>query len=258
VSRPAWRIAGTSVTGAYHSIKDEACQDRHQQTVTPGGILIAVVSDGAGSARFGGEGAAMICGQVSAALAKLVGRGKAKPSRGWIRKARQAICAGIEAARAQVLDEVPPDAGLYDYHATLVGAVMLPGMGGMLFHIGDGAALAMTPAGERWLLSEPRNGEYSNETYFFTQFDWRRHLRFRLVAPGLDTIFVMSDGVTDVGLKHNGRGQEPFMPFFDPIGRFLASAGREEGQEALAATLDSAAIRERSDDDKTLVWAQLR
>ena len=72
------------------------------------------------------------------------------------------------------------------------------------------------------------------------------------IAPGCETIFVMSDGVTELGLK----GAEPFMPFFEPIARFLATATRAEGELALRATLDSEAVRERTHDDKTLVWAQ--
>jgi hypothetical protein len=254
MARSPWCVAGTSVTGAYHALKGDTCQDRHRIQVTPGGVLIAVVSDGAGSARHAGEGAAILCEQVSAALAKAAGKGRGKPSRGLIRKAVRAVCAGIEAARAKALDEAPADSGLHDYHATLVGAVVAPGKGGLFFHIGDGAALALD--GERWTLSAPRNGEYSYETYFFTESDWRRNLRFMLIEPGHDTIFVMTDGVTDLALKTVAGKPEPFLPFFEPIGRFLAGASREAGEAALAGTLDTEAARARSNDDKTLVWAQ--
>ena len=41
-----------------------------------------------------------------------------------------------------------------------------------------------------------------------------------------------------------------------PIGRFLGGASREEGEAALGGTLNTPAARERSNDDKTLVWAQ--
>ncbi|MBO9713845.1 PP2C family serine/threonine-protein phosphatase [Sphingomonas sp.] len=254
MARAAWRVAGASVTGAYHAISGEPCQDRHRLQVTPGDALIAVVSDGAGSARHAGEGATILCESVSAALAGFAGRGKLKPSRALLRRAYRAVCDGVEAARRRILDAMPPEASLYDYHATLVGAFVLPGSGGLFFHIGDGAALAVS--GERWLLSPPSNGEYSNETYFFTQANWRRHLRFKLIEPGFDTIFVMSDGVTDLSFRHNGHGPEPFMPFFEPIGRFLSTTKRDEAERALGATLDTPAARERSDDDKTLVWAQ--
>jgi len=246
---PAWRVAGTSVAGPCHANDD--CQDRHLVQVTPGGVLIALVSDGAGSAKFSGDGAALLCEHVGDALVRLLGR--SKPKAVATEALGEAVKAGIEAAREAALAlGAEREAGLEAFHATLVGAVMIPGKGGLFFHIGDGAALAVSPASERWLLSPPSNGEYADTTYFFTEHDWRENLRFSPIEPGYETIFVMTDGVTDLGLQ----GAQPHMPFFDPIGRFLAGASREEGQLALRATLDSEAARGRSGDDKTLVWAQ--
>ena len=199
----------------------------------------------------------MLCEHVTVALARALGHGKPSPSRAALRLGVKAVRGGIDAARAQVLDEAPADAGLGDYHATLVGAVVLPGKGGLFFHIGDGAALAVARDDGRWMMSAPRNGEYAHETYFFTERNWRRNLRFKLVEPGFDTIFVMTDGVTDVGLKQMGDRLEPFMPFFEPIDRFLGQADRAAGEQALSATLDSEPVRAKTTDDKTLVWAQM-
>ncbi|MCW3835763.1 PP2C family serine/threonine-protein phosphatase [Sphingomonas canadensis] len=235
----------------------DACEDHHRVHVTPGGVLIAVVSDGAGSARHGAEGARILCDHVAEALARLFPGRRLKA--GALAGVPDAVAAGIEAARAAA-GELAAERGLTidAFHATLVGAVAVPGKGGQFFHIGDGAALALDAPAGRWLLSPPSNGEYADTTFFFTEQDWRENLRFRPIEPGYDTIFVMSDGVTDLGFKTNGHGPEPHMPFFEPIGRFLANASREEGELALRATLDSIAARERTADDKTLVWAQAR
>jgi serine/threonine protein phosphatase PrpC len=235
------------VAGPCHA--NDACQDRHSIQVTPGGVLIAVVSDGAGSAKFAAEGAALLCEHVAGGLARYFG--KAKPKGVDAKSLATVIEEGILAARtAAEAVGATHEAGLEAFHATLVGVIAVPGKGGLFFHIGDGAALAVS--GERWLLSAPRNGEYADTTFFFTEADWRDHLRYSPIEPGFETIFVMSDGVTDLGMNQN----QPHMQFFDPIGRYLASASREEGELALRATLDGEAARERSGDDKTLVWAQ--
>lgn len=255
---PVWRVAGTSLAGPAHALDGSACQDSHRVHVTPGGMLIAVVSDGAGSAKYGGDGAALLCEHVVEALEWHFDQ---RPVDAWSRSAMLGACRATARAVSSARETAAAlgdqrEVGLEAFHATLVGAVMLPGKGGLFFHIGDGAALAVGQGGQRWMLSPPKNGEYADTTYFFTEANWRRNLRFMAVDGDLDTIFVMTDGVTELGLKHRENGPEPFMPFFDPIGRFLASASREDGEMALTATLDSSAMRARTGDDKTLVWAQ--
>lgn len=251
-----WRFAATSVVGPRHAEAGEPCQDSHIVTVTDSGALIAVVSDGAGSAPYGAEGASAICAHVAARLRPVFeGPAVTARPRALLASACRAVRDGVGDARGELtLLADARGADLSDFHATLVGVALLPGRGGISFHIGDGAALAVA-SDWRWLLSPPANGEYADTTYFYTEADWRRRLRFRLIEPGFETVFVMTDGVTDLALSRRGRESEPHLPFFEPIARFLSTASREDGEAALHATLDSPAVRERTNDDKTLVWA---
>ena len=253
-----WRVAGASVVGARHSAEGASCQDRHRLRVAAGGALIAVASDGAGSAELGGDGAAIVCETVVQGIeAHLAAAGAGACTRGRLLRLCRAVRAAIADARA-LADARATEAGLglEACHATLVGAVVQPGAGGVFFHIGDGAALALDSAGEHWQLSPPRNGEYANTTFFFTEREWRRNLRFAPIAPRYDTIFLMTDGVTDIALTQRPDGLRPHLPFFQPIAKFLSENPRELGESALHATLDSPGVRERTDDDKTLVWAR--
>ena len=52
-----WQTIGASVTGASHVKTNLPCQDAHGFAELPGGLLIAVVSDGAGSAPLAEVGA---------------------------------------------------------------------------------------------------------------------------------------------------------------------------------------------------------
>lgn len=252
-----WRIAAASVAGTSHSARGEACQDRHHVEVTAEGALIAIASDGAGSASHGGDGAAILCAAVAGSLRRhLMLDATAPCSRRSLAGLARSVREGVRGARAAALASAQDHEGaLEDYHATLVGAVMLPGRGGVMFHIGDGAALAMRADGTRWALSAPRNGEFADTTYFFTEDRWWDSLRFAKIDADMDMLFVMTDGVTELGLTQDAQGSHPFMGFFRPIGHFLAGQDRATGEAALAETLSGPDICARTTDDKTLVWA---
>lgn len=255
----AWRIAAASVVGSSHVARGEPCQDHHHVEETAGGALIALASDGAGSASHGGDGAVLLCSRVAESVRRhLTGLHLAAPcSRRTVFAVARGVGHGIRAARTEATARATAHGGsINDYHATLVGAVMVPGHGGLTFHIGDGAALAMRRDGSRWMLSAPTNGEFADTTYFFTDDRWPAHLRLSRIDADLDTLFVMTDGVTDLGLTRGAQGSQPFMGFFGPIGAFLAEQSRDRGEAALVETLAAPAICARTTDDKTLVWAQ--
>ncbi|HEY6565856.1 MAG TPA: protein phosphatase 2C domain-containing protein, partial [Pirellulaceae bacterium] len=95
-----WRYVANSVTGASHLAEGTPCQDcRGIRTLGEGSeqVLIACVADGAGSSRFGGDGASLACHAIldSAAAFLLTGgsvRGlRVDDARAWCEIARERI-----------------------------------------------------------------------------------------------------------------------------------------------------------------------
>ena len=50
---------------------------------------------------------------------------------------------------------------------------------------------------ENQIISLPRNGEYANETYFFTMDNWKENIRFNFKKEPYDTCLIISDGDKD-------------------------------------------------------------
>lgn len=250
-----WRVAGASVAGFSHQEEEIPCQDAHAILTTPSGWLIAVVSDGAGSAPRSGEGSRSFCDEVTSHLRARLEEAQINVStqmdevtlRLWVESA-------IEKVREDLfLLASANDGSLRDFHATLVG-VVAGAKSGMLFHIGDGAGCATNLRNmSNSILSEPENGEYANETYFATQEDWRAHLRVTPFGPDYDLIALMSDGVTPFALASGGSA--PFPPFFEPLSEYLVNHNRDEREIAIKTILERDDIRRITGDDKTLVWA---
>ncbi|MEM7224934.1 MAG: PP2C family serine/threonine-protein phosphatase [Pseudomonadota bacterium] len=251
----SWKVIAAAVRGPDHEADRLPCQDAYSHAEA-GDRLVAVVSDGAGSARFSETGAKVLCHEVVAALSTCD-----KALDGGHEPWRPAVEQAVERARAALEARIPEEIALgapvtlADYHATLVGVVAAPN-GGFFFHIGDGTAAAVSEIGD-WAgcrLSLPENGEFANETYFFTQEIWRDHLRF--TDFGASPLIVMvSDGAMPFTVAERFAGLEG--RFMAPVTRYLEGASPEDGAKALAGTLDRADARRISGDDKTLLWARL-
>jgi hypothetical protein len=245
----SWKVVAACLAGFGHEADGTPCQDAYYVSRDVPGWLIAVVSDGAGSATCSKEGSEVVSRMTVESIAH------ALKNNDWaVLSLRELVTAGVENARAE-LGRLAADSGrtLDDYHATLVG-IAANASKVLFFHIGDGAAIAtrlddLSTA----IVSRPENGEYANETYFVTQEEWREHLRFIDVDGTWNLFALMSDGVTPLALASDGSG--PFVPFFQPISNYLQGHSEDEGGQSLSATLRREQIRRITGDDKTLVWA---
>ena len=257
---PVWKVVGASVRGSGHEADGTPGQDAHAAAVV-GEWLVAAVCDGAGSTALGGVGAQAGAEAVVEALTTACRAAPAGPPGGarayWhraaldaVKWARRAVERALRDAEGGTDDRGVP---LFERaHATLVAAVARP-TGGVFLHVGDGMGAAVEGGAVR-AASRPANGQYANETFFFTQSDWDGHLRLTAFEAPFDLVVLMSDGGAALATERDGGLHAGFL---DPVTRYLDGVDAEAGREALRETLAAEQTHLVTDDDKTVVWARL-
>jgi hypothetical protein len=247
----AWKVVGASAIGSSHLRTGTECQDSFAQRVTQAGRLVGVVSDGAGSASRSAEGSELLARRLVDGLADAV-ISDVSDLTAWRLRIIDLVARVRDCLVATYLASEFEDSGLNVFAATVVGAVV-EAQGGFFFHIGDGLGIATrTEALEFHVISPPENGQFIEETYFFTDENWREHLRFTSIPADFDLILLMSDGAMPFVAK---RTLAPFEGFVDPVTRYLRDLDTETGAKALHATLCAPRTESITSDDKTLLWA---
>lgn len=241
------KVIAASVTGPMHNYRSMPCQDcfRHK---FGGKNFVAVVSDGAGSAKYGKIGARIICDTMIDLLSECS-----------FQNIKKRIAEAIEIARCRLmrhrLNKSKSAEGLVDFSATLVGAVYCRRKG-LFFHIGDGAGIALKQDNyEDFTVSRPENGTFSCETFFYTMDDWKDSLRFTPFEDA-DTLFLMSDGLTNFAFSPDYSQIE--KGFIVPINEYLSQeSSKAKAVRALNNTLNTPMAKKLNSDDKTLLWAKI-
>lgn len=245
----SWKVVGASVPGFGHIDAGIGGQDYFAYQCGAKGHFVAAVADGAGSAEFGFEGAKLVCDRIVSALIAVFSSDTVLHCQD-ADIVKPAVAVAISSARHELEKE---SIGLRAFAATIVG-VIANEVGGTFFHIGDGAGCAIDTTGNLApVVSVPENGEYSNETYFFSDSDWESHLRTLPFSSEYNTILLMTDGVTPFALSQGYLLPHP--PFFIPLHTYFAANDIVESERALAVTLQNETIRKITLDDKTLVWS---
>lgn len=129
------KVRAACITGPVHLGRGQLCQDRCRWS-TRGANFVAVVSDGAGSTKYGRIGAKIVCDTLVDLLENAP-----------FKDIRAAIVKAIGVARDKLafhrLNSANNKKGIMAFAATVVGVVCHKDEG-LFFHIGDGAALAFT------------------------------------------------------------------------------------------------------------------
>jgi len=214
-------------------------------------FFFGVVSDGAGSASYGGEGASIVCRKISQAARNHLLTEALIPSDAtidsWIDQARDSIF--FSASNRALTPR--------DFAATLV-CVISDGDETVIIHIGDGCAVLND--GKEWIApSWPDHGEYASTTFFVTDEPTLK-LRITRVQIKVTSIALFSDGLERLGLDFSEL--KPYAGFFDGITKPMITSfakGKDRNlSAALKRYLNSDPINSRTDDDKSLIIATVK
>ena len=266
----SWRYAFTSALGSSHLKSGVPCQDSSECIIQNHGdesFLVAVVADGAGSAKFSQYGSRLACHLVRESVQPLLEQGLGLDSidRGFAEDIIQRFQSMV-ARVARRTGNTPRD-----FACTVLAAFIGEGSAAF-FQIGDGAIVvsranqrsrdagkgAGTPTTYDWVFW-PQNGEYANETVFATGENACDDMQFAVCREDIEEVAVFSDGIQNLVLDNKNRVAS--ASFFEP----MFGAVRKEGlgfshelSSSLESYLNSRSILSRTDDDKSLILATRR
>ena len=261
MSGRAWRTAYASAVGTSHARTGAPCQDAGRCEVITADdgseVLIASVSDGAGSAAQSEHGARLAVEFFHRAFNDAA---RADPGLTFLdADSARVWLAGLQGEISGLAEThgLSPS----DYACTFLGAVVGP-MASVFMQVGDGAIVVAdgeTGDGHDWIFW-PQHGEFANSTFFVTMKEAGQVMEFarrEAAATGpLRELVLFSDGLERLILDM--RARTVHSPSLEPILGWLAGtepAVDGASSAVLAAYLGSANVNRRTDDDKTLVMA---
>jgi Protein phosphatase 2C len=248
-----WRVVAASAVGTSHTATGVDCQDSclaHVETDPAKPPLLTIfVADGAGSASHGGAGAELAIEAASAFVDQYYVQGSEFALNDlWAVECIQAVREKIYAAADQ------NGAMARDYACTFLGVVASP-FATLIMQIGDGGIVIDVGKGLEVPIA-PMAGEYANMTNFVTDENAIDVLSVVALFARTERVAVFSDGIQRLALNMaTNTAHEPFfMPFYGVLA--TATAAQEDHLAAeLMRFLQSPAVNERTDDDKTLALA---
>lgn len=241
-----WVALGESVTGTAHRARNLPCQDafRYRTIGTTGEWLAIATADGAGSASHSDIGATLVCDEFVQRVEKL------DPDSLFTREGMTRLFADVRIAlhdKAECLDVRSRElacTGLFAFLGPTTAAFGQIGDGAIV--IGHGETLRT--------IFWPEPSEYANATDFLTDEHFADVIQFHTMSEPIHEVALLTDGLQRLALDFAARSVH--LPFFRPLFDHLRTTTDPESLvEPFRNFLDSPRINERTDDDKTLVFA---
>lgn len=252
-----WTWACASHVGTSHIQTGERLQDAYSCFTCLSGnrpVFVGIVSDGAGSAEFGGEGASLVCRSIGTSARHHFSQSTEFPTISsieyWVDLVRDLIYKAAELRGKSARD----------FACTLVCAIS-NGESSVIAHVGDGCVVAREQFSAVWFAPTwPDHGEYASTTTFVTDQPTAK-VRISTVDRSIDVLALFSDGIERMVLDMVAK--IPSEKFFSVIARPILQSPVLTGKDAslslqLQEYLGGEQVNARTDDDKTLVIAALR
>lgn len=249
-----WRVSGASVCGSGHQRHHQPCQDACQWQVVNSKWLVAAVADGAGSATQAEIGARLAVEAVVAHLAAQITANEFQIEAD--ERLQTSLTNAFQLARINLEQEAETRGiALRELATTLVVVVAHPELVAVA-QIGDGAAVVKPQSFDPLALTVPQTGEYLNQTLFLTAPQALTQIQTVVWRGAPAQLALFTDGLQLLALKLPEATAH--RPFFAPLFQFIAEeTDLVSATEQLIGFLNSNRIRERTDDDLTLVLATI-
>ena len=265
----SWQVYGASSIGKSHIDSNLPNQDSIYLQKTQDG-LVAVVCDGAGSAKFSQAGAAFFSQSIGKMLLSLgVGRSVSigVSHRGIavdLVQVKQQIIEQLSQIRLDLQSQLPAESSLRDYHTTFTGLLIHANHQAILVQIGDSPLIT-----SQFVVRHPHidyftnlqvygddsKNEYVNETHFITQDNWQSFLRVEPIdLSQVDCLALMSDGCADLVFEGASVTPKIYRPFFgNLLFNLTQSQSSQQGSAIIEQALGNPATYRLTGDDKSLV-----
>ncbi|MBL1177582.1 PP2C family serine/threonine-protein phosphatase [Pantanalinema sp. GBBB05] len=255
----SWKIITRSAIGTLHQTINLPCQDYGDGLVL-GEVVMGVVADGAGSAKYADVGAKLA---VTTALNFLT------QTEEWLQRQRhlswdslvqrpsekmaQNLFTKVVEQVVTVLRQTADrnQWAIDDLACTLLAFIATPHWLAAL-QIGDGFIVVRAQDQAYRLLFQPHKGEYANQTTFVTSEAALADMQIQVLAEPQSFICAATDGLEKVAIRLSD--WTAFPPFFQPLEEYLQeTVDPNQEDDYLVAFLESDRLNQRTDDDKTLL-----
>ncbi|GGL89188.1 hypothetical protein GCM10010099_01710 [Streptomyces cinereus] len=261
----SWQVYGASSIGKSHIDSNLPNQDSIYLQKTQDG-MVAVVCDGAGSAKFSQAGAAFFSQSIGKMLLSLgVSRSVSISGTAFdLVQVKQQIIEQLSQIRLDLQSQLPAESSLRDYHTTFTGLLIHASHQALLVQIGDSPLTT-----SQFVVRHPHidyftnlqvygddsKNEYVNETHFITQDNWQSFLRVEPIdLSQVDCLALMSDGCADLVFEGASVTPKIYRPFFgNLLFNLTQSQNSQQGSAIIEQALGNPATYRLTGDDKSLV-----